>query len=42
MATNKPTYATVSDLRDVYPNIDKYDAKKSVYDGKLQEHPTYI
>jgi len=31
MATNKPTYATVSDLRDVYPNIDKYDAKKSVY-----------
>ena len=31
MATNKPTYATESDLRDIYPNIDKYDAKKSVY-----------
>jgi len=31
MATNKPTYATESDLRDIYPNIDKYDAKKPVY-----------
>lgn len=31
MATNKPTYATESDLRDIYPNIDKYDTKKPVY-----------
>jgi len=31
MATNKPTYATESDLRDIYPNIDKYDAKKPVF-----------
>ena len=31
MATNKPTYATTSDLRDIYPNIDKYDTKKPVY-----------
>ena len=31
MATNKPTYATESDLRDIYPNIDKYDAKNPVY-----------
>ena len=28
---NKVTYATESDLRDIYPNIDKYDAKKPVY-----------
>ena len=27
MATYKPTYASTSDLRDIYPNIDKYDAK---------------
>ena len=31
MARQLPTYASVSDLRDVYPNIDKYDAKKPVY-----------
>ena len=28
---NYPTYASVSDLRDVYPNIDKYDTKHPVY-----------
>jgi len=28
---NYPTYASTSDLRDVYPNIDKYDAKTPVY-----------
>ena len=27
MATYKPTYASTSDLRDIYPNIDKYDVK---------------
>ena len=27
MATNKPTYASASDLRDIYTNIDKYDDK---------------
>ena len=26
-----PTYISESDLRDVYPNIDKYDAKTPVY-----------
>ena len=31
MATNKPTYATESDLRDIYPNIDKFDMKQPVY-----------
>jgi len=27
---NYPTYASVSDLRDVYPNIDKYDGKRII------------
>ena len=31
MATNKPTYASTSDLRDIYPNIDKFDMKQPVY-----------
>ena len=31
---NKVTYATVSDLRDVYPNIDKYDGKQQIYAWK--------
>ena len=31
MATYKPTYASTSDLRDVYPNIDKYDAKRQIF-----------
>ena len=31
MATNLPTYATVNDLRDVYPNINKYDTKQPLY-----------
>ena len=26
-----PTYISESDLRDVYPNIDKYDTKRPVY-----------
>ena len=30
MATNEPTYASTSDLRDIYPNIDKYDAKRRI------------
>ena len=30
MATYKPTYASTSDLRDIYPNIDKFDAKTQV------------
>ena len=30
MATYKPTYASTSDLRDVYPNIDKYDVKTQI------------
>ena len=39
---NYPTYASVSDLRDVYPNIDKYDAKSKLYsfitDNSLYVH----
>ena len=35
MATNKPTYASASDLRDIYPNIAKYDAKTQVLGWKL-------
>ena len=31
MPRAKPTYATESDLRDIYPNIDKYDTKKPIY-----------
>ena len=30
MATYKPTYASTSDLRDIYPNIDKYDVKTQI------------
>ena len=31
MARQLPTYASVSDLRDVYPNIDKYDTKRQIF-----------
>ena len=31
MARQLPTYASSSDLRDVYPNIDKYDTKRQVF-----------
>ena len=31
MATNQPTYAESSDVRDIYPNIDKYDLKIKLY-----------
>ena len=34
MARNLPTYATVTDLRDVYPNINKYDSKNPIYNWK--------
>ena len=30
MATNKPTYATTSDLRNIYPNIGKFDMKTQI------------
>ena len=32
MATNQPSYAESSDVRDIYPNIDKYDLKVKLYD----------
>ena len=35
MATYKPTYASTSDLRDIYPNIDKYDAKTRILGWQL-------
>lgn len=31
MATNLPTYASTSDLRDIFPGIDKYDTKSTIY-----------
>ena len=31
MATNLPSYAESTDIRDVYPNIDKYDLKSKLY-----------
>lgn len=31
MATNLPTYASDSDLKDVYPSIDKYDTKVQIH-----------
>ena len=30
MATYKPDYITQSDIRDIYSNIDKYDAKRQI------------
>lgn len=41
MATNYPTYATVSDLRDVYPNIDSYDTKSPVYGWEVESGSQY-
>ena len=42
MATYKPDYITQSDVRDVYPNIDKYDVKTKLYnfesDNSLYVH----
>tara|TARA_R110002096_G_scaffold8558_6_gene35303 strand:+ start:3364 stop:4575 length:1212 start_codon:yes stop_codon:yes gene_type:complete len=39
---NYPSYASSSDLRDVYPNIDKYDSKAKLYsfstDNSLYVH----
>ena len=32
MAINQPAYAESSDVRDIYPNIDKYDLKVKLYD----------
>ena len=31
MATYKPDYCSQSDIRDIYPNIDKYDTKRPIY-----------
>ena len=34
-----PTYISESDLRDVYPNIDKYDTKRPVYGWVTTDTP---
>ena len=31
MATNQVDYISQSDIRDIYPNIDKYDTKRPIY-----------
>jgi len=38
---NYPTYATSSDLRDIYPNIDKYDTKTPVYGWEVDSGSRY-
>lgn len=41
MPRAKPTYATESDLRDIYPNIDKYDTKKPIYGWETTGTPNF-
>ena len=42
MATYKPTYASTSDLKDVYPNIDKYDMKRPLYGWVIDDNYGYV